>query len=182
MTVMATREPPRPDARIVSQVQRLCEDLLAQPEVLAEHLYDHLFRLLPGCRELFPADMGVQHVRMAQVLVQVVRHLDKPDDDTWQRLRELGAYHYVRWGLGLEEYRCVGHALIEAARDISLEWVPSVGSAWVTVYEWIVSAMLSGAEEAARSPERHRSGYPAARGRHAGPRSGEGSGKPTVAS
>ncbi|GAA3982729.1 globin domain-containing protein [Thermobifida alba] len=181
MAIMATRELPRPDARTVTTVRALCADLLDQPEVLAERFYHHLFRLLPSSRDLFPSDMGSQHVRMARVLVEVVHHLDEPDK-TWDNLRRLGGYHYVRWGLGPEEYRCVGHALIEAARDVSLEWAPSVGSAWVTVYEWIASAMLAGAAEAARGPGQPRTGDGAPGGRHAGPHPGEESGKPTVAS
>jgi hemoglobin-like flavoprotein len=177
MAIAVTRELPRPDLRTVSLVQALCADLLDQPEVLADRFYHHLFRLLPSCRDLFPEDMGEQHVRMARVLVEVVNHLDEPEK-TWDTLRKLGEYHYVRWGLGLEEYRCVGHALIEAARDISLEWAPSVGSAWVTVYEWIVSAMLSGAAEAAQA----RSGRRTRAGRPMTPPSNAENGKPTAAS
>ena len=165
MAIAVTRELPRPDLRTVSLVQALCADLLDQPEVLADRFYHHLFRLLPSCRDLFPEDMGEQHVRMARVLVEVVNHLDEPEK-TWDTLRKLG------------EYRCVGHALIEAARDISLEWAPSVGSAWVTVYEWIVSAMLSGAAEAAQA----RSGRRTRAGRPMTPPSNAENGKPTAAS
>ena len=156
MAIAVTRELPRPDLRTVSLVQALCADLLDQPEVLADRFYHHLFRLLPSCRDLFPEDMGEQHVRMARVLVEVVNHLDEPEK-TWDTLRKLGEYHYVRWGLGLEEYRCVGHALM--ANSMSGLW-----RAWVTVYEWIVSAMLSGRRSrTARSGRRTRAGRPGLR-------------------
>lgn len=177
MPITVTREVSRPDQRTVSLVQALCSDLLEQPEALADRFYHHLFEMLPSCRKLFPDNMGEQHVRMARVLVDVVNHLDEPEK-TWDTLRKLGEYHYVRWGLGLEEYRCVGHALIEAARDISLEWAPSVGSAWVTVYEWIASAMLSGAAEAAQA----RSGGRTQAGRRIASRASAENGKPAAAS
>ncbi|MEY9212573.1 globin domain-containing protein [Thermobifida halotolerans] len=183
MSVAVPRGLPPLGPRTLEAVQAVCANLLEEPEPLAERFYHHLFRLLPSCERLFPPDMETQHVRMARVLVEAVRHLDEPGD-TWDRLRELGGHHYMRWGLGPEEYRCVGHALVEAARDVSPEWTPSVGSAWVTVYEWISAAMLTGAAEAAaRSSGRMRPEHELRRfGGHAGPRSGEGNGKPTVAS
>lgn len=142
------RGAPRLDGATVTTVQAVCAELLERPERLAERFYHHLFRLLPRSRALFPADLGDQRVRMARVLVQTVAHLDDPRR-TRGYLRALGGYHYARWGVRPEEYRQVGHALIEAARDLSPAWSPAVGSSWVLVFERISAAMIAGAADAA---------------------------------
>ncbi|GLU46511.1 globin domain-containing protein [Nocardiopsis ansamitocini] len=145
-------ELPHPDAATIQAVQASCADLLDRPEVLAESFYTHLFEAVPHIRELFPEDMSRQTTRMAQAIIQVVNHLDRPAQ-MQNYLMRLGRYHHEKWGLGPEDYPCVGRAMVEAVHDLSPTWSSSFSSAWILVYEWIAASMLAGATASVAPPE-----------------------------
>lgn len=103
---------------------------------LAERFYAHLFELAPELRSMFADDMTPQLVRMSQALLDVVHHLDKPDE-VQRYLRNLGAYHRNRLHVEPEHYPYIGWALVRAVGDLSSSWSSSTSSAWVLVYQWI---------------------------------------------
>ncbi|PSK91852.1 hemoglobin-like flavoprotein [Murinocardiopsis flavida] len=139
---------PPPSPRVIDVVRATCATLPDDSTLLAEHFYDHLFRLAPDIRPMFAADMTQQQIRMSEALLDVVRNLDQPQE-IQAYLRDLGAHHYRVLGVEPAQYRYVGWALVRAVGDLSNSWSSHTGSAWVLVYEWITANMLAGAQEAA---------------------------------
>ncbi|WP_394356479.1 globin domain-containing protein [Spiractinospora alimapuensis] len=141
-----------PDETTIEAVRQSCAGIPTGSPLLAESFYAHLFEMRPELRSMFAADLGPQERRMADALLQVVRHLDRPDELS-DYLRQLGAQHQRKLGVEPEHYPHIGRALVRAVRDISPTWSTSTSSSWVTVYEWITAVMVAGAEEGAE-PQR----------------------------
>ncbi|TDQ53126.1 globin domain-containing protein [Actinorugispora endophytica] len=137
---------PHPAPEVVAAIQDTCAHLTEKPEILAERFYAHLFEMAPSVRGLFPDDMSDQTKRMAQILLQVVSHLDRPVQMQGY-LGKLGRYHRDKWQLGPDDYPVVGRAMIKAVQELSPGWSSSFSSAWVLVYEWIAASMLAGAAD-----------------------------------
>ncbi|GLU48560.1 globin domain-containing protein [Nocardiopsis ansamitocini] len=140
---------PLPDERTIEEVRASCADLGDSPTILAERFYWHLFDLVPEIRSMFGADMTRQHERMADVLLQVVTHLDQPHEVA-DYLRQLGAHHHQMLGVKPDHYPFVGRAMVRAIRDLSPVWSSSFSSSWILVYEWIAATMLAGARARAQ--------------------------------
>ena len=147
-------EVPLPDESVIEAVRASCARLPAGSTRLAERFYENLFAMAPDVRAMFPADLRPQHKRMASALLEVVQHLDSPDDVAGY-LQDLGAQHHRDLQVKPEHYPFVGRSLVRAVSEISPTWSSSMSSAWVLVYEWITANMLAGAERAA---EQERSG------------------------
>jgi hemoglobin-like flavoprotein len=144
MRPRSAEEVGRPDQATIEKVRESCAAVIDRPAQIAEAFYRHLFELAPAVRDMFPADMSLQHERMSRALLEAVRAADNPElvEDL---LRKMGARHRA-YGAIAEHYPHVGRALVRAVRDLSPTWSPSVGSAWVQVYEWMAAHMLVGAE------------------------------------
>jgi hemoglobin-like flavoprotein len=141
-------EVPRPDAGILSMIRESSDAVHAQPDEFVEALYRHLFTLLPAAESLFPFDIGPHGTRMSRELIRAARALDvivTVEDD----LRRLGAEHARNHSVPFSYYPYLGQALIHAIREIFPGSDGSaLGSAWMSVYEWIAAQMLAGAVEA----------------------------------
>ncbi|WP_082375989.1 globin domain-containing protein [Nocardiopsis sp. NRRL B-16309] len=156
-------EVPLPDESVIEAVRASCARLPAGSTRLAERFYENLFAMAPDVRAMFPDDLRPQHKRMATALLEVVRHLDSPDDVAGY-LQDLGAQHQRELNVKPEHYPFVGRSLVRAVSEISPTWSSSMSSAWVLVYEWITANMLAGAERAAEhvNPRRRAPGTPQA--------------------
>ncbi|MFE3457522.1 globin domain-containing protein [Nocardiopsis aegyptia] len=141
-------EVPLPDESVIEAVRASCARLPAGSTRLAERFYENLFAMAPDVRAMFPDDLRPQHKRMATALLEVVQHLDSPDDVAGY-LQDLGAQHHRELQVKPEHYPFVGRSLVRAVSEISPTWTSSMSSAWVLVYEWITANMLAGAERAA---------------------------------
>lgn len=126
-------------------VRASCAAVADRPALLAEHFYDHLFELAPQVREMFPEDMTLQNERMSGALMKAVKGAHNPAR-VEAMLRHMGAAHSRHHSVAPEHYPYVGRALVRAVRDLSPEWAPALGSAWVQVYEWMAAHMVLGAE------------------------------------
>ncbi|GAA0811356.1 globin domain-containing protein [Spirilliplanes yamanashiensis] len=135
----------------MAQVQRTAAAVADEPAALAERFYHHLFQLAPGVRDMFPADMTAQNDRLAGALFDAVRALvDDPERRAPRmeaHLHRLGADHAHRYAVRPEHYPFVGHALVRAVQDVSGDWSASTSSAWLWVYEWMSSHMMSAAHD-----------------------------------
>ncbi|WP_304454057.1 globin domain-containing protein [Nocardiopsis sp. YSL2] len=149
-------EVPLPDESVIEAVRASCAKLPAGSTRLAERFYENLFAMAPGVRAMFPDDLRPQHKRMASALLEVVQHLDSPDDVAVY-LQDLGAQHHRELHVKPEHYPFVGRSLVRAVSEISPTWSSSMSSAWVLVYEWITANMLAGAERAAGQADPERS-------------------------
>ncbi|WP_121186667.1 globin domain-containing protein [Nocardiopsis sp. Huas11] len=141
-------EVPLPDESVIEAVRASCARLPAGSTRLAERFYENLFAMAPDVRAMFPDDLRPQHRRMASALLEIVQHLDSPDDVAGY-LQDLGAQHHRELQVKPEHYPFVGRALVRAVSEISPTWSSSMSSAWVLVYEWITANMLAGADRAA---------------------------------
>lgn len=141
----------RPDAQTIEMVRASCAAVIDEPAVIAECFYMHLFDLAPEVRGMFAKDMSVQNERMSRALMDAVRGADNP---AWVEylLQRMGARHARHHGAVPEHYPYVGRALVRAVRDLSPQWEPALGSAWVQVYEWMAAHMVLGAERGAELP------------------------------
>ncbi|GAB2491337.1 globin domain-containing protein [Nocardiopsis aegyptia] len=150
-----------PDESVIEAVRASCARLPAGSTRLAERFYENLFAMAPDVRAMFPDDLRPQHKRMATALLEVVQHLDSPDDVAGY-LQDLGAQHHRELQVKPEHYPFVGRSLVRAVSEISPTWTSSMSSAWVLVYEWITANMLAGAERAAEqaNPRRRAPGAP----------------------
>lgn len=127
-------------------VQRSAALVADRPVALAESFYRHLFEMAPGVRPMFPADMTAQSEKLCQALVAAIQALVEPDryaEHMEGDLRVLGRQHSQRWGVLPEHYPYVGHALVQAVREVTGEWTAATSSAWVWVYDWLSAHMLT---------------------------------------
>ncbi|WP_150238054.1 globin domain-containing protein [Nocardiopsis quinghaiensis] len=164
MSPRSIKEVPLPAPAVIDAVRHSCSSLPPGSTRLAERFYQNLFSMAPAVREMFPENMQTQKERMAFALLEVVHHLDQPDEVAGY-LRQLGAQHRRDLAIEPEHYPYVGRALVRAVSEISPTWSSSMSSAWVMVYEWITANMLEGARDAD-------AGKPAMRSRHAAAPSG----------
>jgi len=134
----------RPSPETVELVRRSCESVADRPIELAERFYLYLFDLAPEARPMFPADMTAQTEKLCGALVAAIQALDAPDRIE-ATLHKLGAHHHRRHAVEPAHYLYVGQSLMHAVRDLAAEWMPSIGSAWVEVFEWLRDTMLAGA-------------------------------------
>lgn len=136
----------RPDAAVISKVQRTCGAVSDHPVLIAEAFYRHLFELAPGVRGMFAEDMSLQHERMCRILLEAVSQAEHNPGAVELTLQRMGAQHMRHFDVVPEHYPYVGRALVRAVRELSPEWSTDVGSAWIQVYEWLAAHMVLGAE------------------------------------
>ena len=106
--------------------------------------YDRLFRLHPGLRRMFPADMTEQRRKLRDTLQTVVAHLRDPAAAR-ARLLELGRAH-VGYGAKPEHYPLVIGAIVQAMAETAGErWSADLTAEWTSAMEMIGAIMLEGA-------------------------------------
>lgn len=108
---------------------------------LAACFYEHLFRLAPEARGLFPDDMTAQRERMVDTLAAIVRNLHQLDQVT-QDVEALARSH-VGYGARPEHFGPVGIALVHALKThhpggLSEETC----NAWVEAYALLSHLMI----------------------------------------
>jgi hemoglobin-like flavoprotein len=136
----------RPDADVISKVQRTCAAVSDNPVIIAEAFYRHLFDMAPAVRGMFAEDMSLQHERMCRILLEAVAQAAQNPGAVELTLQRMGAQHARHFDVVPEHYPYVGRALVRAVRELSPEWSTDVGSAWIQVYEWLAAHMVLGGE------------------------------------
>jgi hemoglobin-like flavoprotein len=116
-------------------------------DTAADLFYDHLFKLAPKLRGMFPRDLREQKKKLIGMLATAVRDLDNLDTLV-PAVRALGARHAV-YGVTVAHYGIVGDALMwTLQRGLGDAFTPEVRSAWAKIYALLAATMQSGANEA----------------------------------
>jgi hemoglobin-like flavoprotein len=143
---------PAPDAESTRAVRVSIRRIAGRESELSELFYQHLFKMIPEVRRLFPDDMTEQRARLLAALLASVDALDDPirmESD----LLAMGEVHYYR-GIEDHQYQYVAHALIRSVRElIPYEWSSELSSAWIAVYTWMITHMVTGAQYARAQAE-----------------------------
>lgn len=123
---------------------------IAEPAAdrIAQYFYAALFHSNPTLRDMFPATMTVQRIRLLRALVQIVQVIDQPDRFS-SFLAELGRDHR-KFEVTAEHYDQVGDALLYAMKlHLRDQWTPEIAHAWEDAYARISREMRRAADEAA---------------------------------
>ena len=115
--------------------------ILPMSDAFGMQFYDHLFRINPALRTLFPVRLSEQADRLMEALSAMVDALEHP-----QQIREkfapLGERH-VRYGVLPEHYDDVGTALLLTLQHrLGDDFTADAEIAWAAVYGEMVDAML----------------------------------------
>jgi nitric oxide dioxygenase len=114
--------------------------VLPQSQALAASFYKRLFATSPELRPLFPANMGLQHQKLADELAAIVEAISDVDR-LLQRTGSLGQRHRAH-GVKPSHYRLVGDALLGALGDeLGEAWTAETARAWSLAYRLVAEAM-----------------------------------------
>jgi len=120
----------------------------------ARVFYDHLFELDPGTQRLFAStDMEAQSRKFWQMLAEIVRVLDEPDQLV-SEVAALGRQH-VGYGVTDGQYETVGAALLwTLEQGLGPAFTPEVRDAWSEAYLLLATVMRRAAARtsSAQSP------------------------------
>lgn len=123
--------------------------ILPMSDAFGMQFYDHLFRINPSLRALFPVRLNEQAERLMQALSAMVDALEHPQE-LRAKFAPIGERH-VRYGVLPEHYDDVGAALLLTLQHrLGDDFTAEAEVAWVTVYGEMVDAMLGRC--AARTP------------------------------
>jgi len=106
----------------------------------ADLFYDRLFEIAPDVRQLFPADLSVQKVKLMAMLAKAVNNLHQLDA-VLPSLRQLGDRHR-EYGVSADHYAPVGAALLwTLEQGLGSAFSPEVKAAWTAAYGALAGAM-----------------------------------------
>jgi nitric oxide dioxygenase len=117
--------------------------VLADPAAFGRRFYERLFEISPGLRALFPADLAVQQLKLAQMLCLVVASLDQTEklEPTLQRLGE----SHRGFGAKPAHYVAVGEALLDTLAEINgVAFDDEARASWQRLYGWVAHRMRRG--------------------------------------
>lgn len=115
--------------------------ILPMSDAFGMQFYDHLFRINPPLRTLFPVRLGEQAERLMDALSAMVDALEHPDL-LREKFAPIGARH-VGYGVRPEYYDDVGTALLLTLQQrLGDDFDREVEAAWAAVYGEMVDAML----------------------------------------
>ncbi|MGQ0717592.1 MAG: globin domain-containing protein [Pseudonocardiales bacterium] len=133
-------------ATMVRLIRESYEVIQPRSDEVVRFFYATLFAIAPATRELFAANMEVQHGRLLKALTFVVQKVDQPDD-LLPFLRQLGRDHR-KFGVQTQHYELMGTALVTALKQYAgPAWTPQVEKAWIDAYHLIAKTMLEAAAE-----------------------------------
>ena len=113
------------------------------PADFGRRFYARLFELGPGLRRLFPADLSVQQLKVAQMLCLLVGGLDEPEA-LLPTLHALGESHRA-FGAKPAHYLTVGEAMIDTIAAMNgAAFDEDARAAWQRLYGFIAREMQRG--------------------------------------
>ena len=140
-----------PEKRVVSlEQQRLVRESFTQIAELAGPIallfYGRLFDLDPKLRPMFKQDIGLQGVKLMEMLSVVTQNLGR-FEELVPRLKALGQRH-AGYGVRLEHYEEVEAALMWAiGKALDRDFYPELKAAWMAVIGSVSAVMKEGAAE-----------------------------------
>ncbi|MGH4010350.1 MAG: globin domain-containing protein [Pseudonocardiaceae bacterium] len=131
---------------MVRLIRESYEVIQPRADEVIRFLYATLFAIAPATREMFAANMEVQHGRLLKALTFIVQKVDQPGD-LLPFLRQLGRDHR-KFGVQPQHYELMGTALVTALKQYAGQaWTPQVEKAWIDTYNLIAKTMLEAATE-----------------------------------
>jgi nitric oxide dioxygenase len=113
--------------------------------------YDHLFRIAPQVRPLFPADMDEQGRKLVGMLAAAVAHMDY-FDELGPALTALAERH-IRHGAEPGHHATVRTALLRMVAEIDPACDDATLRAWAAAYDAISARMIAAAAATAPGSE-----------------------------
>ena len=115
----------------------------------ADLFYDRLFEIAPEVRQLFPADLSAQKVKLMGMLATAVNNLHRLDA-LLPSLRQLGERHR-NYGVSADHYGPVGAALLwTLEQGLGSSFSPEVRAAWSEAYHALAGVMRQGERQVSR--------------------------------
>ena len=149
LTRNASIAPPDPG---VLRVIRPSAGRLAQLEdVFTEQLHYEVVGLIPD----LPGHLGGDDWTFCHRTVQALLWsalTDEPPHVVSGALRQLGAANQLA-GFPEGQYLGLAHALLRAVRELTDDdWSTTLGSAWISYFQWIQGHLVAGAQQVPRPP------------------------------
>jgi len=117
-------------------------NLARQPALASGMFYDRLFVIAPGFRQLFPADLEEQGIKLMNMLGLVVAQMH--EHDALVPLVSDLARRHVDYGARPEDYTVVGSALLwTLERGLGDQYTQAVRAAWEKAYAALCQVMVS---------------------------------------
>jgi hypothetical protein len=138
-----------PDPGVLRVIRPTAARLTRQEDVFAEQLHYEVSSLIPD----LPGDLSEDDWSFCQRTVQALLWAaltDEPAHVVAGALRRLGAVNELA-GFPQTQYLSLAHALLRAVRELADdEWSTTLGSAWITYFQWIQGHLVTGAQQAPR--------------------------------
>lgn len=147
---LLTDLPPRRTPVLNDQQIRLLRRNFAvveqQADIAALVFYRHLFTIDPALRDHFHTSMELQGRKLMEALQLVMATLENPDAVV-PTLEAMGRRH-VTYGTQAAHYVAMQQAILQTFREaLGAEFTPAAEAAWQVALEFIIGAMLRGAQE-----------------------------------
>jgi len=138
-----------PDPAVVRVIRPSAARLTQLEDVFTEQLQYEIGSLIPDLAE----DDWAFCQRTVQALLWAAL-TDEPADVVAGAMRRLGAVNQVA-GFPDSQYLGLAHALLRAVRELADDdWSTTLGSAWISYFQWIQRQLLIGAQQAPRPAPR----------------------------
>jgi len=142
-----------PDPGVLRVIRPTAARLTRQEDVFAEQLHYEVSSLIPD----LPGDLSEDDWSFCQRTVQALLWAaltDEPAHVVAGALRRLGAVNELA-GFPETQYLGLAHALLRAVRELADdEWSTTLGSAWISYFQWIQGHLVTGAQQAPRPTPR----------------------------
>jgi hemoglobin-like flavoprotein len=124
----------------VALVQSSFKSVVPIASKSADLFYDRLFEIAPSVRQLFPADLSGQKLKLIGMLTTAVNNLHQLNT-ILPTVRELGSRHRG-YGVTAEHYAPVGAALLwTLEQGLGTAFTSDVKVAWSEAYSTLAGAM-----------------------------------------
>jgi len=116
-----------------------------EPAVVGDLFYSKLFADNPSIKKMFPADMGLQYIKLIDMLSAIVSRLDQLD--TFSEEIAAMAKRHVKYGVRPAHYKLVGKALMwTLEKGLGNDWNDDLKLAWHNCYALLSTTMIEAAE------------------------------------
>ncbi len=138
-----------PDPRVLRVIRPSAARLTRLEDVFAEQLHYEIRSLIPD----LPSDLSEDDWAFCRRTVQALLWAaltDEPAHVVAGAVRRLGAVNELA-GFPATQYLGLAHALLRAVRELADEdWSTTLGSAWISYFQWIQGHLMTGARQAPR--------------------------------
>ncbi|HEY9243144.1 MAG TPA: hypothetical protein VIP48_14250 [Streptosporangiaceae bacterium] len=151
LTQSTSIAPPEPG--VLQAIRPSAARLTRLEDAFAEQLHYEVSSLIPD----LPSELSDDDWSFCQRTVQALLWgalTDEPAQVVAGALRRLGAVNELA-GFPRTQYLSLAHALLRAVRELAGdEWSTTLGSAWISYFQWIQGHLVTGAQEAPRPTPR----------------------------